>query len=720
MSITPNPAADFSPVINGYSGIQPFRFWCQKVLPLVYDDSLSYYELLNKVVDYLNHTISDVATAEDNIDKLNTAYNQLQNYVNTYFDTLDVQVEINNKLNDMARSGELDELLSPIVAEQLGGVVEGQIGDVVANQINAVVANQIDDVVEDQLPAQVQTQVPSMVTSWLDDNVDPVGSAVVVDSSLSISGAAADAKTTGGALVSVKTNFAANIESGTDLNTVTTAGNYKVVTVAIAETLLHAPTTVRSYRLIVLESTEIAKIIQIAITNDTTNGGDIYIRNCTSNTWTDWYKCVKSNDLSPVTDGLLKVFDFDAANATAIANGTDLNTITTAGNYKVTSNENAGTMINCPVTVAFSLKVCNISTLSTRCQILIPNAPSTGMLYYRLSPTSAWHQITDERNTVFHKNVILTSSNYATYFPNGSFNDAEPNTIYGISESVVNMLSDGPLGNGVTGQPSNQSVPDSPPATMGIRRGTLITFSQAQYINNASGLVQIFVGYRETEYSPTFAYRIAIYQNSQYVWSSWAKFEENGYLHAGNQIVFGGQPYIQNAPFTDLNDAPANSIYHIDKNMDGSDADHTLAHHPTAGSSSIVITYSFSYTTPHARMQMVCSLDGRMYWRYGYLQASNDYRWTEWYKVAIDDGSFMQNKGRLANGTNLNTIVDNSIYFLSGQAVAQYVNNALANGAAYLTTRATNGIVLQVCEAFSGTRYTRYSENSGSTWSNWV
>lgn len=50
------------------------RFWCQKVLPLVYDDSLSYYELLCKVVAYLNHLTEDVvklteevAGIEDNI-----------------------------------------------------------------------------------------------------------------------------------------------------------------------------------------------------------------------------------------------------------------------------------------------------------------------------------------------------------------------------------------------------------------------------------------------------------------------------------------------------------------------------------------------------------------------------------------------------------------------------------------------------------------------------
>lgn len=40
--------------------MKPFRFWCQKVLPLVYDDSLSYMELLGKVINYLNHVIEDV------------------------------------------------------------------------------------------------------------------------------------------------------------------------------------------------------------------------------------------------------------------------------------------------------------------------------------------------------------------------------------------------------------------------------------------------------------------------------------------------------------------------------------------------------------------------------------------------------------------------------------------------------------------------------------
>ena len=38
--------------------VQPFRYWAHKIIPLVYDDSLSYYEFLAKVVAKLNEVIS--------------------------------------------------------------------------------------------------------------------------------------------------------------------------------------------------------------------------------------------------------------------------------------------------------------------------------------------------------------------------------------------------------------------------------------------------------------------------------------------------------------------------------------------------------------------------------------------------------------------------------------------------------------------------------------
>ena len=202
-----NPHANFTPTLEGYSGQGKFRFWCQMALPLTYDDSLSYYELLCKVVNYLNHTIEDVANAETNVSRLAEAYTQLQHYVNNYFDDLDIEAELRNVLDAMAEDGTLDDLLDPLVQDHLPSVVDDQIDDVVADQIDDAVAGQIDGVVAEQLPPLVEEGIPDEVSDWLTENVDPVGSAVVVDSSLTISGAAADAKVTGDELTDLKTQL---------------------------------------------------------------------------------------------------------------------------------------------------------------------------------------------------------------------------------------------------------------------------------------------------------------------------------------------------------------------------------------------------------------------------------------------------------------------------------------------------------------------------------
>lgn len=44
---------------NLFNPVTPLKFWCQKVLPLVYDDSLSYYELLCKVTNKINELIEN-------------------------------------------------------------------------------------------------------------------------------------------------------------------------------------------------------------------------------------------------------------------------------------------------------------------------------------------------------------------------------------------------------------------------------------------------------------------------------------------------------------------------------------------------------------------------------------------------------------------------------------------------------------------------------------
>lgn len=113
---------DYTPDFKPYKNAGRFRYWCQTTIPLVYDDSKSYLELLYSVISYLNSTIEDVAAMGENTDALLEAYNQLQTYVNDYFDNLDVQEEINNKLDALVEDGTIPALLAPIV-EALGNPV---------------------------------------------------------------------------------------------------------------------------------------------------------------------------------------------------------------------------------------------------------------------------------------------------------------------------------------------------------------------------------------------------------------------------------------------------------------------------------------------------------------------------------------------------------------------------------------------------------------------
>lgn len=58
-----------------------FRFWCQKVLPLVYEESLSYYEILCKVVDYINKLIEQDKVFGAELDELRSDMETVQNWI---------------------------------------------------------------------------------------------------------------------------------------------------------------------------------------------------------------------------------------------------------------------------------------------------------------------------------------------------------------------------------------------------------------------------------------------------------------------------------------------------------------------------------------------------------------------------------------------------------------------------------------------------------------
>ena len=64
--------------------LSTFKFWCYKVLPLVYDDSLSYYEVLCKVVDYINKLIEQDKSFGDELTKLREDLATVQNWIDNY------------------------------------------------------------------------------------------------------------------------------------------------------------------------------------------------------------------------------------------------------------------------------------------------------------------------------------------------------------------------------------------------------------------------------------------------------------------------------------------------------------------------------------------------------------------------------------------------------------------------------------------------------------
>lgn len=89
-----------------------FREWCNHtipVLPQVYGDEISYYELLNKVIERCN--------------SVSITVNELIDYVNHYFDSLDVQQMINAKLDQMAQDGTLANLINNVIFSSLNNSV---------------------------------------------------------------------------------------------------------------------------------------------------------------------------------------------------------------------------------------------------------------------------------------------------------------------------------------------------------------------------------------------------------------------------------------------------------------------------------------------------------------------------------------------------------------------------------------------------------------------
>lgn len=98
--------------------LPPFKNLCMTIgeLPSSYLESMTYYETLVWLCNYLEQTvIPTVNTTGDAVEELQGLYIELKNYVDNYFNNLDVQVEINHKLDQMTLDGTLENLIGAYI-----------------------------------------------------------------------------------------------------------------------------------------------------------------------------------------------------------------------------------------------------------------------------------------------------------------------------------------------------------------------------------------------------------------------------------------------------------------------------------------------------------------------------------------------------------------------------------------------------------------------------
>lgn len=72
------PEIEFNPPYD----LKQFNVWCQKVIPLVYTDELSVYEVLCKTLDYLNKVIANLNAMEVSVEDIVNMQNNLNSILN--------------------------------------------------------------------------------------------------------------------------------------------------------------------------------------------------------------------------------------------------------------------------------------------------------------------------------------------------------------------------------------------------------------------------------------------------------------------------------------------------------------------------------------------------------------------------------------------------------------------------------------------------------------
>lgn len=138
------------------------------VIPSTYKYALTYEEQIQAIGEYLEKEIFPAINENaEALSELQGLFLQLKDYVDNYFDNLDVQEEINNKLDDMVTQGTMAEIINQEIFGELNSQVEQNTSDITKLKNQTVYVNVLAEGIKND-----GTDVSSALQDLIDENTD--------------------------------------------------------------------------------------------------------------------------------------------------------------------------------------------------------------------------------------------------------------------------------------------------------------------------------------------------------------------------------------------------------------------------------------------------------------------------------------------------------------------------------------------------------------------
>jgi len=172
-----------------YKRLTPFKWFVLQNFPFIDEDfdAITNYQLFCKLGEEINKIIDSQNLVGEQAENLTNAFNNLQNYVNNYFENLDVQDEINNKLNEMVEDGTLSNIINNELFKNINNRILQNSLDINANKneiANKISENQPNSISMNMLNQSVKEAMTGGSTAVV--GVDSISNANIQNSAISI------------------------------------------------------------------------------------------------------------------------------------------------------------------------------------------------------------------------------------------------------------------------------------------------------------------------------------------------------------------------------------------------------------------------------------------------------------------------------------------------------------------------------------------------------